>query len=278
MSTRAQKANKKRLAKQSTEIQGPRAEVQARPAPTPQQSNAIFDRALHPLVFAGLSIIAGIVGVISYTPVLVICLICILLAFYRSKALQGRGYLYQFNAYAIAVLLTAAVLLGAEAAARKPVRDYVRQIARDANAPPQAPIWSVKPPGPPPTPRSSPPKPLPMPGQLFHSFGLNQQAAAAPLNPNASPAANDLPRPDSPEGALMREMRQRLTRDAGNPDKVGVDVQWMRDQFEQGWQLEPPELAKKHEAETEETAKLILSAASNRRALLQLVPHITIDK
>jgi len=45
-----------------------------------------------------------------------------------------------------------------------------------------------------------------------------------------------------------------------------------------GWAQEPPELARKHREETEQTAKMILAAAPNRAAVLQLVPHITIDK
>lgn len=76
----------------------------------------------------------------------------------------------------------------------------------------------------------------------------------------------------------MREMRERLTQDAGDPQKIRLDVQWMRAQFEQGWALEPPEMAKKHRDETDETARLILAAASNRAAVLKLVPDITIDK
>jgi hypothetical protein len=76
----------------------------------------------------------------------------------------------------------------------------------------------------------------------------------------------------------MREMRERLTRDAGDPQKITQDVQWMRSQFEAGWALEPPEQARKHREETEVTARLILAAASNRAAVLDLVPHISIDK
>jgi hypothetical protein len=76
----------------------------------------------------------------------------------------------------------------------------------------------------------------------------------------------------------MQQMRERLTRDAGDPQKIDDDVQWMREQFELGWTTEPPELAKKHREETEQTARLILAAASNRNAVLNLLPHITIDK
>ncbi len=77
---------------------------------------------------------------------------------------------------------------------------------------------------------------------------------------------------------MMKEMRERLTRDAGDPQKISVDVQWMRDQFEAGWAQEPPAQTRKYREETEETARMILSNASNRPALLSLIPHITIDK
>ena len=52
----------------------------------------------------------------------------------------------------------------------------------------------------------------------------------------------------------MREMRAKLSRDAGDPDKVGQDVEWMREQFAAGWATEPPDLANRHREETEQTA------------------------
>jgi hypothetical protein len=52
----------------------------------------------------------------------------------------------------------------------------------------------------------------------------------------------------------------------------------MKDQVELGWAEEPPAMAKKHREETEQTARAILAVASNREALLKLVPHIIIDK
>lgn len=103
-------------------------------------------------------------------------------------------------------------------------------------------------------------------------------AATQPTDVSAHQPIESQPAPNSIEAKLMREMRERLTRDAGDPEKISADVQWMRDQFEQGWAQEPPELARKHREETEQTARLILSAASNRAAVLQLVPHIMIDK
>ncbi len=76
----------------------------------------------------------------------------------------------------------------------------------------------------------------------------------------------------------MQEMREKLSHDAGDPKKIGEDVQWMRDQFAAGWPLEPPELANKHRAETEQTEQLILANASSREAIMRLIPHISIDK
>ncbi len=268
MLTRAQKANKKRLAKQSKETPSPREVMQSLPASTPSPRNSFIDSVGHPVLLAGISIIAGIVGVIFYAPALVLCVACVLLAFARSKALQGRGGLYKFNAYMIVMLIAAMVLLGAEIVARKTVRDYVWQIARDAV--PQSPPLNIK--------RPAPPNSIPASGQFFHSLALNQQPERQPAKAGTERAAQYQPPPDSPEGALVRQMRMKLIRDAGDPEKIGVDVQWMREQFELGWQSQPPELAKKYEAETEETAKLILAAASNRQAVLNLVPHIIIDK
>jgi uncharacterized protein (DUF2267 family) len=107
---------------------------------------------------------------------------------------------------------------------------------------------------------------------------MNPKAGLQTTNVTASKAIENQPEADSAEAALIRQMRERLTRDAGDPQKINLDVQWMRDQFEQGWAQEPPELAKKHREETEQTVRLILAAASNRAAVLELVPHITIDK
>jgi hypothetical protein len=273
MSTSSQKARKRRLAKQSNETLGPRAKPRSLPAPIPKRDHRFFDFVEHPLFLAGVSIIGAIVGVFLYSPVLLICEACILLALHRSKILRGRGTLYQASAYGVALLLTAPLLWGLEVAVKKPAREYFQQVTSGFRPQMKVPSGNV-----PATASSSSVNSIPLPGGIFTSPALNQMAATQPTNvPTNNPIENQ-PAPNSIEAKLMREMRERLTRDAGDPEKISVDVQWMRDQFEQGWAQEPPELARKHREETEQTARLILSAASNRAAVLQLVPHITIDK
>lgn len=270
MSTPSQKARKHRLAKQSKDVLEPHAKQQPLPAPIPKRDHRFFDFIEHPLFLASVSIIGAIVGVFLYTPVLLICEVCILLALHRSKVLRGRGTLYQASAYGIAFLVSAPLLWGVDVLVKKPARTYFQQVTGGSEPPIKAAGGTL-----PATPSSNL---IPRPRGIFTSPALSPMAAAQPTNvPTNNPIENQPP-PNSIEAKLMREMRERLTRDAGDPEKISVDVQWMRDQFEQGWAQEPPELAKKHREETEQTARLILQAASNRAAVLQLVPHITIDK
>jgi hypothetical protein len=269
MSTRSQNARRRRLANQPKEMLDPRAKPQSLPAPIPKEDHRFLDFVEHPLFLAGFSIIGAIVGVFTYTPVLLICEVCILLALHRSKVLQRRGRLYQATAYGIVFLLSATLLSGIDILVKKPAREYL-QIASGSK--PQIKVPSGNGPA---TPSSNL---IPRPGGIFTSPALSPMAAPQPANVTTNKPIENQPEANGPEAALMREMRERLTRDAGDPEKISVDVQWMRDQFEQGWAQEPPELARKHREETEQTARLILASASNRAAVLQLVPRITIDK
>ena len=274
MSTRTQKSRKRRLAKQSKASLDPRVKPQSLSAPIPKKENhTFFDFVEHPLFLAGFSIVGAIVGVILYTPVLLVCGVCVLLALHRSKILQGRGTLYQASAYGIVFLLSASLLWGVDVLVKRPAREYFQQVTGGLRPQMKVPSGNV-----PATASSNSINPIPLPGGIFTSPALNQMAATQPTNVPTNQPIENQPAPNSVEAALMREMRDRLTRDAGDPEKISGDVQWMRDQFEQGWAQEPPELAKKHREETEQTARLILQAASNRAAVLQLVPHITIDK
>jgi hypothetical protein len=239
----------------------------------PQAGRKFFDFAAHPLFLAGLAIMGAIAGVMLYAPAFLICEVCILLALHRSHVLRGRGKLYQSSAYGIVLLLSASILFSLDVWVKKPAREYLQTadapVASGANAPSKTPNGDV------PAAASSYSNGLiPLPGGIFSSPASNPMAA--PPTANAGNAAENPA--NSAEAALMLEMRERLTRDAGDPQKINLDVQWMRDQFERGWAGEPPELARKHREETEQTARIILQAASNRAAVLEIVPHITIDK
>jgi hypothetical protein len=269
MSSRSQKAKKRRLSKQSKEIPVPRAKPQSLAAPIPKAGQRFFDFIEHPLFLAAFAIIGGTVGLILYTPALLICEICILLALHRSNILQGQGKLFAVTTYMIVFLLSTPLLLGVGVWVKEPVREYLH-IASSGKPQIKLPGGNV--------PAAAASNPIPLPGGFFNSPASSPMAPSPATNVATPKPSGNQPEADSIEAALMREMRERLTRDAGDPQKISLDVQWMRDQFELGWAQEPPALARKHREETDETARLILAAASNRAAVLELVPRITIDK
>jgi hypothetical protein len=173
----------------------------------------------------------------------------------------GRRYWHFVLLVSIALL----VALGIWRKERTSVNQQVVTGGKPQNNPPSASV-----------PASNP---LPPPGGFFNLPGSIPMAASpAPKAATPEPNRDQPPPANSTEAALMKEMRERLTRDAGDPQKIRVDVQWMRDQLEAGWSQEPPAQAQKHREETEQTARLLLSNASNRAAVLAIVPNITIDK
>ena len=111
MSKQAQKANKRRLARQSNGILDTRANPQSPPALKLNAPHGLLEYVEHPVILAGLLIIGGIAGLIFFTPILLVCEACLLLALHSSKLLQGRGKLYQGAAYSILFLLTAPFIL-----------------------------------------------------------------------------------------------------------------------------------------------------------------------
>lgn len=270
MSTRANRAKKKRLAEPSPPTPSLRENHPPAASPIEGARERLLDSIEHPLILIVLLIIGGFVGVIYFTPALVICEACILLALHGSKILNGRGTAIQATVYGTLFLITGAALVGLSIVARQPARDYLHQMASRTAAGPQAPDVNVPP--------RSPANPILPPGGFFNFPTRVPNVQNPPANHAAIPPDEPPPPPpNSVEAALMQEMRERLTRDAGDPEKINADVQWMREQFEAGWSLEPPELANKHRGETEETARLILANASNREAVLKIIPHITID-
>jgi hypothetical protein len=169
----------------------------------------------------------------------------------------------------IVFLISAPLFVGVGVLVRKPVWEYL-QSANGGTPRIEVPNGNA--------PAAAPSNPIPSPGGFFNFPTASPMPAPQATNVPTNKPAEYEPPANSIEAALMREMRERLTRDAGDPQKIRLDVQWMRDQFEQGWSLEPPEMARKHREETDQTARLILAAASNRAAVLAMVPHIVIDK
>jgi hypothetical protein len=269
MPTRTQKARKQSSARETGEIPDLRANPQSISPPIAKEDPKWLQVVEHPLLLVVLAISGAIAGVIFFAPALLLCVVCILLALHRSKVLKGEGKFFQVTTYLIVLLVSTPLLLGFGVLAKDPVREYIR-VARGGK--PRITVPSAS------APATASTNSLPLPGGIFAAPGLGQMAATPTTNiPKSNAAEEQLPA-NSAEAALIRQMREKLTADAGDPQKIQTDVQWMRDQFELGWAQEPPELAKKHREETEQTARMILGAASNRAAILQLVPHITIDK
>jgi len=274
MPTRAQRARKKQLAEPSKIPATPRGDPSSDAPSGDDGGQPLTEVIEHPLILAILLVIGGAVGVLLFAPALLICEACVLLALHGSKLVDGRGKAFQATTYGILFLLTTPLILGLGIAAKKPARDYLHQIASRPVSTPAAPTASA-----PALPASNP---LPAPGGFlnFPAAFPTPENATNPASPNNAASIPDAPPapPNSPEAALMKQMRDKLSQDAGDPKKIGDDVQWMRDQFAAGWPLEPPESANKHRAETEQTERLILANANDREAILKLIPHITIDK
>jgi hypothetical protein len=269
MSRRPEKARKQRAARLKMHERG--ADVPASAAPSPQPGYRFWHSVGHPLVLVALGTAGVVVGVMRWTPVLLVCEVCILLALHRSGILRGKGKFFEVTTYLIVSLVSTPLLLGV-GIWMKGRASASREIATGGKPQASAPVASV--PASNPIPRGGF---FTLPGSI-PTGSIPTAASPAPQAASPEPAEDQPPPANSAEAALMREMRDRLTRDAGDPQKVSLDVQWMRDQFEAGWSQEPPELAKRYRDETEETAKMILSNASNRAAVLSLLPHITIDK
>jgi hypothetical protein len=249
----------------SKEISNVGAKGPGSSASQPQAYHPFWNFIEHPLLLAVLGTVAAVAGIMRWTPALLVCEVCILLALHRSKILRGQGTVVEVTTYLIVFLVSTPLLLGVGIWYKQPPSVNV-QAAAGGNVPPRASV-----------PASNP---IPSTGSLFTLPGSIPMAA--PQDPRTANSESSQepapPPPNSPEAALTREMRDRLTRDAGDAQKVTLDVQWMREQFEAGWTQLPPERAQKYREETEQTARLILANASNRNAVLAIVPNITLDK
>src|SRR5271165_6063802 len=60
-----------------------------------------------PLVTSAFGILGGLVGLLFYTPVLIVCGLCVALGFHRAKVVAGKSlWRVQIPAYAVLVVLT----------------------------------------------------------------------------------------------------------------------------------------------------------------------------
>jgi hypothetical protein len=90
---------------------------------------ALLDFIEHPLFLFALGILGGVVGFL-YTPVLMVCGLCIVLAFHRAKVVSGRPLVkVQLPAYALVFGLTFAGLYLVRITIPRKLRDDIRGLA-----------------------------------------------------------------------------------------------------------------------------------------------------
>lgn len=78
---------------------------------------------------AVVSTVGGIVGVAVYTPVLLVCDLCVLLALHRSGAVADQSRSLQAGAYGITFVISTVLLLWVGALLQSRARIYVQQVA-----------------------------------------------------------------------------------------------------------------------------------------------------
>jgi hypothetical protein len=115
-----------------------------------------------PLFLVVVSIIGGIVGVLVYTPVFLVCDVCILLALHRSKAVADQGTKSQVFWYTLTFVITTSILLWVGISLRRSARNFVHDLAKAVaeatqTKVAQTPVQSQ--PQPAPNPQPSPPPP-----------------------------------------------------------------------------------------------------------------------
>lgn len=82
------------------------------PAANPERKNLwqrLLDVIEQPLVLAALFGLGGVVGALLYTPLFILCALCLLLGLHRSGAMSGQSWYWQLAGY---VALAAALSIG----------------------------------------------------------------------------------------------------------------------------------------------------------------------
>jgi hypothetical protein len=82
-----------------------------------------------PLFLVVISIVGGIVGVILYAPVFLLCDACLLLALHRSKAVADKRFGINIAAYGIVFLVATTILFGVGALLRNSARNFIQTLA-----------------------------------------------------------------------------------------------------------------------------------------------------
>jgi hypothetical protein len=125
-----------RLAKRQSREESPSVE-----SPHQNTNKPVSQRLLgfieQPLFLAPVGTLGGLVGMFLFTPLLIVCGFCILLAFHRAKVVEGETRLFQIAAYSLLFALTTGGLYGMRILIKKkvpsfPTSEELRQIVTKA--------------------------------------------------------------------------------------------------------------------------------------------------
>ncbi|MGA2152483.1 MAG: hypothetical protein ABSG48_10075 [Geobacteraceae bacterium] len=100
-------------------------------------SQRLLDFIEQPLFLAPVGTLGGLLGMFFFTPILVVCGCCILLAFHRAKVVEGETTLHQVAAYLLLFAVTTVSLYGVGILVKKkiprfPTNEELRQIVTKA--------------------------------------------------------------------------------------------------------------------------------------------------
>jgi hypothetical protein len=88
-----------------------------------------FDFIEQPLFLVVVSILGGIVGVVLYTPILLVCDVCILLALHRSRSVADLKRSVQFGIYGALFIVCTGILFWMGNLLQNRARIFIQQIA-----------------------------------------------------------------------------------------------------------------------------------------------------
>ena len=83
----------------------------------------------HPLFWGPIGIVGGLVGLFFYTPILVVCRACVLLAFHRAGVVSGSRMRTQILAYGGFAVVAGAALYGLQVLIKTHAPDLGKEIA-----------------------------------------------------------------------------------------------------------------------------------------------------
>jgi hypothetical protein len=109
----------------------PREESTLEPVPRKPLRHRLLDFSEHPLFTTSIGVLGGIVGLLLYAPVLVVCGICVMLAFHRARVVAGMSvHRVQAPAYVLLGAIVFGSLYGLHVVIGSELKEANRSLAK----------------------------------------------------------------------------------------------------------------------------------------------------